>query len=99
MIDKLNNISTNGSHNRKVSDEIKGKEINTKVSKNSEVSSEKTTENVQISNDLNVKDMSLDAPIDSAKVSAIKNAIARGDYPVDLDKIADALLQAYSDIK
>ena len=33
------------------------------------------------------------------KVSAIKNAIAKGDYPVDLDKVADALLQAYQDIK
>ena len=43
--------------------------------------------------------MSADAPIDTAKVSAIKDAIARGDYPVDLDKVADALLQAYSDIK
>ena len=43
--------------------------------------------------------MSVQAPIDSAKVSAIKEAIARGDYPVDLDKVADALLQAYSDIK
>ena len=43
--------------------------------------------------------MSADAPIDKVKVSAIKNAIARGDYPVDLDKVADALLQAYSDIK
>ena len=48
---------------------------------------------------LKVEDMSADAPIDKVKVSAIKNAIARGDYPVDLDKVADALLQAYSDIK
>ena len=43
--------------------------------------------------------MSVQATIDSAKVSAIKEAIARGDYPVDLDEVADALLQAYSDIK
>ena len=41
--------------------------------------------------------MSAEAPIDTAKVSAIKEAISRGDYPVDLD--TDALLQAYSDIK
>ena len=43
--------------------------------------------------------MSSEAPIDVSKVSAIKNAIARGDYPIDLDKVADALLQAYQDIK
>ena len=29
----------------------------------------------------------------------IKNALSRGDYPVDLEKVADALLQAYKDIK
>ena len=43
--------------------------------------------------------MSVDAPIDSIKISALKDAISRGDYPVDLEKIADALLQAYTDIK
>ena len=32
-------------------------------------------------------------------VELIKEAIAKGDYPVDLDKVADALLQAYQDIK
>ena len=37
--------------------------------------------------------------IDLDKVSAIKNALSRGDYPVDLEKVADALLQAYKDIK
>ena len=43
--------------------------------------------------------MSAEAPINTAKVSAIKDAISRGDYPIDLDKVADALLQAYKDIK
>ena len=75
------------------------KETNIKVSKNTQINSEKTNDEVQISSELKVKDMSADAPIDSVKVSAIKEAIARGDYPVDLDKVADALLQAYSDIK
>ena len=75
------------------------KKTNIKVSKNTQTNSEKTNDEVQISSELKVKDMSADAPIDSVKVSAIKEAIARGDYPVDLDKVADALLQAYSDIK
>ena len=87
------------SQNKRVTDENKGKENDTKVSKNTQISSEKTADNVKISPDLNVKDMIAEAPIDSAKVSAIKEAISRGDYPVDLDKVADALLQAYSDIK
>ena len=99
MIDKLNNINMGNSQNKRVSDEIRDKETNIKVSKNTQTNSEKTNDEVQISSELKVKDMSADAPIDSVKVSAIKDAIARGDYPVDLDKVADALLQAYSDIK
>ena len=99
MIDKLNNINIGNSQNKRISDENKSKEANIKVSKDTLVDSEKTNDNVLISSELKVKDMSVDAPIDSVKVSAIKDAIARGDYPVDLDKVADALLQAYSDIK
>ena len=99
MIDKLNNINSGNTQNKRVSDEVRDKETNIKVSKNTQTNSEKTNDDVQISPELKVNDMSADAPIDSVKVSAIKEAIARGDYPVDLDKVADALLQAYSDIK
>ena len=99
MIDKLNNINAGNSQNNRFSDEIIDKETTIKVSKNTQINSEKTKDQVQINSELKVKDMSAEAPIDSVKVSAIKEAIARGDYPVDLDKVADALLQAYSDIK
>ena len=99
MIDKLNNINVGNTQNKRVSDEVRAKETNIKVSKNTQTNSEKTNDEVQISPELKVNDMSADAPIDSVKVSAIKEAIARGDYPVDLDKVADALLQAYSDIR
>ena len=99
MIDKLNNINIGNSQNKRVSDEIKDKETNIKVAKNTQTNSEKTNDQVKISTELKVEDMSVNAPIDAAKVSTIKEAIARGDYPVDLDKVADALLQAYSDIK
>ena len=86
------------SQNKKVTDVDRGKDTVNKVSKNSQNISKANT-NVDISSELKIKDMSSDAPIDAAKVSTIKNAIARGDYPVDLEKVADALLQAYSDIK
>ena len=99
MIDKINSINAGNSQNKRVSDEIRNKESTIKVSKNTQINSEKTNDQVEISSELKVKDMSAEAPIDSVKVSAIKEAIARGDYPVDLDKVADALLQAYSDIK
>ena len=99
MIDKLTNISTGNAQNKRVSDENRSKETSIKSSKVTHSNSEKTNDDVQISSELKVKDMSADAPIDSVKVSAIKEAISRGDYPVDLDKVADALLQAYTDIK
>ena len=84
--------------NKKVTDVNRGKETENKVSKNSQ-NIAKANADVDISTELKIKDMSNDAPIDAAKVSTIKDAIARGDYPVDLEKVADALLQAYSDIK
>ena len=99
MIDKINSVNAGNSQNKRVSDEIRDKASNITVSKDTQTNSEKTNDQVQINSELKVKDMSAEAPIDSLKVSAIKNAIARGDYPVDLDKVADALLQAYSDIK
>ena len=99
MIDKLTNINLGNNQNKRVSDEVRAKETSVKVSKSTQTNSEKTNDEVQISSELKVKDLSADAPIDSVKVSAIKDAIARGDYPVDLEKVADALLQAYSDIK
>ena len=99
MIDKLGNINTANSQNKRVSDENRGKNTDIKVSNNADANFEKTNDDVQISSELKVKDMSADAPIDTIKVSAIKDAIAKGDYPLDIDKVADALLQAYTDIK
>ena len=39
------------------------------------------------------------APIDSDKVAKLKAAISAGNYPLDLDKVSDALMQAYRDMK
>ena len=77
MIDKLNNINIGNNQNKRVSDEIRDKETNIKVSKDTQTNSEKTNDDVKISSELKVKDMSVEAPIDSVKVSAIKDAIAR----------------------
>ena len=99
MIDKLNISNAGNAQNKRDVDESRTKEINIKSSDKSHNNSEKSSNNVEISSELNVKDMSAEAPINSSKVSAIKEAIAKGQYPVDLDKVADALLQAYSDIK
>jgi negative regulator of flagellin synthesis FlgM len=46
-----------------------------------------------------VSELASSAPIDSSKVSEIKAAISSGNYPLDLDKISDALMQAYIEMK
>ena len=38
-------------------------------------------------------------PIDVESVSKIKEAIANGEYPIDLDAVADMLLDAYKKMK
>ena len=46
-----------------------------------------------------VSDLAASAPIDTDKVAKIKAAISTGNYPLDLDKISDALMQAYREMK
>ena len=46
-----------------------------------------------------VKDMALAAPIDKENVNRIKDAIKRGEYPIDLDRVSDALMEAYKEMK
>ena len=46
-----------------------------------------------------VSEMAKSAPIDVDKVAKIKEAISSGNYPLDLDKLSDALMQAYREMK
>ncbi len=46
-----------------------------------------------------VKEIAQSAPIDVDKVAKIKEAISSGKYPLDLDKLSDALMQAYREMK
>ena len=39
------------------------------------------------------------APMDMDKVNQIKSAIKDGKYPIDIERVADALLEAYRDMK
>jgi negative regulator of flagellin synthesis FlgM len=38
-------------------------------------------------------------PVDNEAVSRIRDAIARGEYPIDVDRISEALMDAYRDMK
>ena len=46
-----------------------------------------------------IKEMVASAPIDRNNVDRIKEAIKRGEYPIDIDRISDALLEAYKEMK
>ena len=59
-----------------------------------------STKSVNISNSKKmISDLASTAPIDTNKVAKIKAAISSGNYPLDLDKISDALMQAYREMK
>tara|TARA_Y100000589_G_scaffold211984_1_gene199859 strand:- start:340 stop:651 length:312 start_codon:yes stop_codon:yes gene_type:complete len=46
-----------------------------------------------------IKSMSKEPPIDKDTTTRIKEAIKSGNYPVDLTKVADALFDAYKEMK
>ncbi len=99
MIDKINNINTSSVQNKRASEDNKSKNTSSVKSVVDNKNSEVNTDNIEITSNSGISKMAKSAPIDLDKVSAIKNALSRGDYPVDLEKVADALLQAYKDIK
>ena len=46
-----------------------------------------------------VKQMASSAPIDEVNVNRIKEAIKRGEYPINIDRISEALMDAYREMK
>ena len=46
-----------------------------------------------------IKSMSKEPPIDAATTSRIKQAIKDGNYPIDMTKVADALFDAFKEMK
>ena len=45
------------------------------------------------------KDLASGAPVDFDKVNRIKDAIKNGTYPVDIDRVSEALMNAYRELK
>ena len=72
-----------------------------KTGKNPSVFKSDTNEKVVDINDAKTisADLAKSAPIDTDKVAKIKAAISAGNYPLDLDKLSDALMQAYREMK
>ena len=68
----------------------------------SSLKSSLTTDKVEVGN-INstsvIKELANAPDINIDAVSRIKEAISKGDYPVDLDKVTDALMDAYIELK
>ena len=72
--------------------------IDNSVSKINNYGNENSAD-IKIENKNIIEDLASGAPIDHDKVSSIKKAISSGNYPLDLDKISDALMEAYNEMK
>ena len=101
-MDKItNNIANNIASNITKNDAKTSKASISEASKNSvNVKVEASAKLVDINDSKQiVSDLASSAPIDTDKVAKIKAAISSGNYPLDLDKISDALMQAYREMK
>ena len=94
MVDKI----TNSMVNLESKTSKNSTKINNSVSKVKDYGSENSAD-IKIENKKVIEKLASSAPIDHDKVSSIKKAISSGNYPLDLDKISDALMEAYNDMK
>ena len=94
MVDKI----TNSIINLENKTSKNSANVKNSLSKFNNYGSEDST-NIKINQKKVISDLASSAPIDHDKVSSIKKAISSGNYPLDLDKISDALMEAYNDMK
>ncbi len=103
MIDQLKNKAINTSVTNSKSNNDKANIAKTKVQK---VENPKQTKvdayDGKVSQFISkekIKNMSKEPPIDKVTTTRIKEAIKNGNYPLDLTKVADALFDAYKEMK
>ena len=94
MVDKI----TNSIINLDSKTSKNSAKVNISVEKANNYGSENAPE-IKIEQKSIINDLASSVPIDHDKVSSIKKAISSGNYPLDLDKISDALMEAYNDMK
>ena len=66
------------------------------------VAASPSVDDVRVSNAASTKaqmQLAQTPPVDNEAVSQIKEAIKRGEYPIDVDLISEALMDAYRDMK
>ena len=94
MVDKITNSIVN-LENKTSKNPAK---VNSSLTKVENYRSDDST-NIKILQKNIINELASSPPIDHDKVTSIKKAISAGDYPLDLDKITDALMEAYNDMK
>lgn len=103
MVDQIkNNISSSTKSVSQTNSSGESKKTQTssaKITQKNDQSSQNSTNISKFISKEAIKDMAVQPPIDKEKVSRIKNAIANNNYPIDLEKISDALMDAYKEMK
>ncbi len=103
MVDQIkNNISSSTKSVSQTNTSGESKKTLTssaKITQKNDQSSQNSTNISKFISKEAIKDMAVQPPIDKEKVSRIKNAIANNNYPIDLEKISDALMDAYKEMK
>tara|TARA_X000001036_G_C20278150_1_gene643244 strand:+ start:151 stop:462 length:312 start_codon:yes stop_codon:yes gene_type:complete len=103
MIDQIKPKNLGTDLNTKVSSDSPSIKVeDSKVSKVSQTNKDVESNYGKVSQFISkekVKKMASEPPIDKIAVTRIKTAIANGSYPLDLDKLADALLEAHKEVK
>mgnify|MGYP001293864807 FL=1 len=103
MVDQIkNNISSSTKSVSQTNSSGESKKTLTssaKIPQKNDQSSQNSTNISKFISKEAIKDMAVQPPIDKEKVSRIKNAIANNNYPIDLEKISDALMDAYKEMK
>ena len=96
-MDKITNSVLNSTNRNILKDNIKAESFDKSISSVETVANEKV---IDLSDIKSVaSNLAKSAPIDSDKVAKLKAEISAGNYPLDLDKVSDALMQVYRDMK
>ena len=96
MVDSVKNLVSRIDPQNKSVVQKASIETEAKTSASRRVTSPGQEASVKVSD---LSNLSKEPPVDFEAVERIKNAISKGEYPIDLDRVSDALLDAYVELK
>ena len=96
MVDSVKNLVSRIDPQNKSVVQKASVETEVKASGSGRVTSPGQEASVKVSD---LSKLSKEPPVDFEAVERIKTAISKGQYPIDLDRVSDALLDAYVELK